>query len=157
MNKDMNIDEAFKLENHLCFSLYACSRAVSRMYRPILDELGITYTQYLVLLVLWEHNESTVKEISEMLDLDSGTLTPLLKRMESMNLVKRQRSSVDERVVIVRITEEGLLLREKAVCIPTKLLTASSLSVETIMDLNRQIKQLQIQINDVFNSGNHLE
>ncbi|GGD93642.1 MarR family winged helix-turn-helix transcriptional regulator [Paenibacillus nasutitermitis] len=139
-------DEYLKLDNQLCFSLYAASRAISRMYRPLLDELGLTYPQYLVLLVLWERHQSTVKELSETLDLDSGTLTPMLKRMESAKLVERKRSTQDERIVVVRITDGGLALKERAVCIPQTLFASSSLPAEEITGLNKQIKKLMKQI-----------
>ncbi|MBW7455341.1 MarR family transcriptional regulator [Paenibacillus sepulcri] len=142
-----NEHEYLKLDNQLCFSLYAASRAISRMYRPLLDELGLTYPQYLVLLVLWERSQSTVKELSETLDLDSGTLTPMLKRMEAANLVERKRSTEDERIVIVRITESGLALKERAVCIPQSLFASSNLPLEELTALNGQIKKLMTQIN----------
>ncbi|GAY75258.1 organic hydroperoxide resistance transcriptional regulator [Sporolactobacillus inulinus] len=104
---------AFRLEDHLCFSIYSCSRAIQRMYQPALKKLGITYPQYLVLLVLWENRECSVKQIGALLDLDSGTLTPLLKRMEGKALLQRKRSQVDERMVTVRLTEKGAALKEK--------------------------------------------
>jgi len=140
-------EEYLKLDNQLCFSLYAASRAISRMYRPLLDELGLTYPQYLVLLVLWERSQSTVKELSETLDLDSGTLTPMLKRMETANLVERKRSTEDERIVVIRITDSGLALRERAVCIPQSLFASSSLPLAEITGLNNQIKKLMKHIN----------
>lgn len=104
-----------QLNEHLCFSLYACSRAISRLYRPLLEEMGITYPQYLVLLSLWESDGRTVKELGEQLDLDSGTLTPLLKRMETNELIRRVRSTEDERVVLVLLTEKGLALKGKPI------------------------------------------
>lgn len=145
--------EALKLDNQLCFSLYAASRAISRMYRPLLDELGITYPQYLVLLVLWERSQSTVKELSETLDLDSGTLTPMLKRMEAAGLIARQRSPEDERIVNVRITEAGLALQEKAVCIPQTLFASSGLPLDQLIAMNGQLKQLLKQINSSIQSA----
>ncbi|MFD0692554.1 MarR family winged helix-turn-helix transcriptional regulator [Paenibacillus sp. GCM10027628] len=143
----MSSNEFLKLENQLCFSLYASSRAITRMYRPFLEELGITYPQYLVLLVLWDQQESTVKELSDKLDLDSGTLTPMLKRMEAQQLIKRQRSTEDERVVIIRITETGLALYEKALCIPQSLLASSGLSPEEIYNFNEQLKRIISSVN----------
>ncbi|OPH46882.1 MarR family transcriptional regulator [Paenibacillus ferrarius] len=143
----MSSSEFLKLENQLCFSLYATSRAVTRMYRPFLEELGITYPQYLVLLVLWDQKESTVKELSEKLDLDSGTLTPMLKRMEAQKLVQRKRSVEDERVVNIQITEEGLALYEKALCIPQALLVSSGLSPEEIFQFNEQLKHIISSVN----------
>jgi DNA-binding MarR family transcriptional regulator len=143
----MSSSELLKLENQLCFSLYASSRAITRMYRPFLEGLGITYPQYLVLLVLWEQRESTVKELSEKLDLDSGTLTPMLKRMEGQNLVQRKRSLEDERVVNIQITETGLALYEKAMCIPETLLASSGLSPEEIFNFNVQLKKIISSVN----------
>ncbi|MDR6553008.1 MarR family winged helix-turn-helix transcriptional regulator [Paenibacillus qinlingensis] len=143
----MNSSEFLKLENQLCFSLYASSRAITRMYRPFLEELGITYPQYLVLLVLWEQKESTVKELSEKLDLDSGTLTPMLKRMEAQKLLVRNRSQEDERVVLIRITEAGLALHDQALCIPQTLFAASGLSAEEIANFNAQLKRIITSVN----------
>jgi MarR family transcriptional regulator, organic hydroperoxide resistance regulator len=135
-------DEFVKLEDHLCFSLYACSRAIFRLYRPYLDELNLTYPQYLVLLVLWERKQSTVKELGELLGLDSGTLTPMLKRMEAAGLVERKRSAEDERVVMITITEDGNHIKEKAVCIPRSLLESTGMTEEEVMTVNNVIKKL---------------
>ncbi|GGI44125.1 MarR family transcriptional regulator [Paenibacillus marchantiophytorum] len=143
----MSSSEFLKLENQLCFSLYASSRAITRMYRPVLEDLGITYPQYLVMLVLWDQKESTVKELSEKLDLDSGTLTPMLKRMEAQQLVQRKRSAQDERVVNIQITEAGLALYEKALCIPEALLSSSGLSPEEIFNFNEQLKNILNSVN----------
>ncbi|NEW07838.1 MarR family transcriptional regulator [Paenibacillus sp. SYP-B3998] len=143
----MSNSEFLKLENQLCFSLYASSRAITRMYRPFLEELGLTYPQYLVLLVLWDQEASTVKDLSEKLDLDSGTLTPMLKRMETQGLVKRQRSSEDERIVNIRITDAGLALYDKALCIPQTLLSSSGLSSEEIYSFNEQLKRMITSVN----------
>ena len=134
------------LEDHLCFSLYACSRAIFRMYRPLLDELGLTYPQYLVLLVLWDRSECSIKELSDILSLDSGTLTPMLKRMEAANLIVRKRSESDERVVNVRITEAGMALQERAVCIPEAMLGASGMTAEEVAGLNRAIQKLMSHV-----------
>src|SRR5579875_3340210 len=109
----MDINQLLKLENQLCFTVYACSREIIRMYRPMLDKLGITYPQYLVLLVLWEMDELTVSQLGERLYLDSGTLTPLLKRMESMGLITRRRSETDERKVYIYLTEQGQDLKTR--------------------------------------------
>jgi DNA-binding MarR family transcriptional regulator len=138
----MDEQELLKLDNQLCFTIYACSREISRLYRPLLDELGITYPQYLVLLVLWEKQASTVKELGEQLYLDSGTLTPMLKRMEAAGLIIRQRSSEDERKVVIQLTEEGHSLRKKAACIPKFLLTQSEISKEEFARLLNQFKKL---------------
>ncbi|WP_066054249.1 MarR family winged helix-turn-helix transcriptional regulator [Robertmurraya korlensis] len=144
----MKYDEEFvKLDDHLCFSLYACSRAIFRLYRPFLDKLNLTYPQYLVLLVLWERKQSTVKELGELLGLDSGTLTPMLKRMEAAGLVERKRSAEDERVVMITITEEGNLLKEKAVCIPRSLLESTGMTEEEVIAINSVIKKLLQTVN----------
>ncbi len=133
----MNYD-ALKLENQLCFPLYACAKEVVRMYKPLLDEVGLTYTQYIAMMVLWEKKELTVKELGYSLYLDSGTLTPLLKKMETQGFVSRIRNASDERSVIVSLTEKGMLLREKASEIPSKLGSCIPLSPEeakTLYDL----------------------
>ena len=112
--------EAMKLGNQLCFPLYAAARNVAGLYTPWLKPLGLTYTQYLVFLVLWEKDGISVTEIGEKLMLDNGTLSPLLKKMEQAGLLKRQRSSEDERVVVVTLTEEGRALQEKAKDVPAQ-------------------------------------
>lgn len=109
------------LENQLCFPLYACSREVVKKYKPYLDEIGLTYTQYIAMMVLWEKKSINVKSLGEALYLDSGTLTPLLKKMEAEGLVRRNRSSEDERNLIVSLTKKGEELREKAIDIPRKI------------------------------------
>ncbi|WP_246281291.1 MarR family winged helix-turn-helix transcriptional regulator [Saccharibacillus qingshengii] len=134
------------LDSHLCFSLYACSRAIFRMYRPLLDELNLTYPQYLVLLVLWDRQESSIKELSQVLSLDSGTLTPMLKRMEASGLLQRSRSQQDERIVTVRITAKGLELQEQANCIPASMVESSGLNVEQISALNETIRTLMTSV-----------
>lgn len=135
----MNGDNFLKLENQLCFAIYACSREITRLYRPILDELGITYPQFLALTVLWEHKTMTVKEIGELLYLDSGTLTPMLKRMEAMDLVERVRGTEDERKVFVALTERGEQLREEALSLPEKCIPQFGLSKEQYVQLLSQM------------------
>lgn len=117
-----------KLENQLCFPLYACSKEIVRKYTPYLSELDLTYTQYIAMMVLWECNTISVKELGERLYLDSGTLTPLLKKLESKNYIKRQRNSKDERIVQISITENALKLREQAADIPQKVGSCIKLS-----------------------------
>jgi DNA-binding MarR family transcriptional regulator len=112
------------------------------MYQPLLKKMDITYPQYLVLLVLWEKNESSVKQLGELLDLDSGTLTPLLKRMEGKGLILRKRSQQDERVVTAQLTTKGTALQSEAACIPLSLLQSSGMAVEEIHKLNQAIKVL---------------
>ncbi len=122
--------EQLRLDHQLCFPLYAASRAVTQKYTPILKPLGLTYTQYLVMLVLWEQDGLRVSELCEKLFLDSGTVTPLLKKMEQQGLLTRERSGSDERVVIVHLTEKGMDLREKAKNIPSEIGSCIALSVE---------------------------
>lgn len=113
--------DVMKLENQLCFPLYVCAKEVVRAYKPYLDELDITYTQYITMMVMWEHKELRVKEIGEHLYLDSGTLTSVLKKLEEKGFVTRKRSEKDERDLIVTITDKGTALKEKAVHVPEKL------------------------------------
>jgi MarR family transcriptional regulator, organic hydroperoxide resistance regulator len=138
----MNKEDMLRLDSQLCFSIYACSREVIGLYRPLLDELGITYPQYLVLLVLWEQKQSTVKKLGNKLYLDSGTLTPMLKRMEANGLIKRLRSEQDERIVLVNLTEKGEALKEKAYCIPEVLLAKSGLTAEQTSDMLNRLQVL---------------
>lgn len=110
--------ELLKLENHFCFPVYVASRLLIRQYHPYLSEIGLTYPQYLVMLVLWEKNEQTVNEIKEKLYLNTNTVTPLLKRMEKLSLLERERSKKDERKVLLKLTPKGIKLKEKAGEIP---------------------------------------
>lgn len=112
--------DALKLENQLCFPLYACAKEVVNRYRPVLDELDLTYTQYIVMMVLWEKKELTAKELGEKLFLDSGTLTPVLKKLEQKGCITRNRSVEDERNLIVSLTERGEALKEKARFVPQR-------------------------------------
>ncbi|GGA49726.1 MarR family winged helix-turn-helix transcriptional regulator [Psychrobacillus lasiicapitis] len=136
-----------KLEDHFCFSLYACSRAILRLYRPYLDELQLTYPQYLVLVTLWEKPQRTIKELGEILNLDTGTLTPLLKRMEAAGLIERRRDTVDERVMNIHITQAGQLLQEKASCVPQSLFDATGMSKKELDEINETIMRLLHQLN----------
>jgi DNA-binding MarR family transcriptional regulator len=120
--------EVLYLENQLCFPLYAASRLTTQIYTPLLDELGLTYPQYLVLLVLWQHGEMPVTEICNKLLLESNTVTPLLKRLEKKGIVNRRRSESDERSVIVSLTREGTDLKERAISIPEKIVASFSAS-----------------------------
>lgn len=122
--------DCLKLENQLCFPLYACSKEVIRKYKPYLDELDLTYTQYLAMMVMWEKRELTVKELGEFLYLDSGTLTPVLKKLEEKDYIQRNRSKDDERNLIVSITQAGEALRDRAVQIPAKLSACINLESE---------------------------
>lgn len=134
--------DALKLRNQLCFPLYACSKEVVRRYKPFLDEIDLTYTQYITMMVLWEQQKLSVKELGEYLFLDSGTLTPLLKTLESKGLVRRYRSSEDERVLFAEITDEGMKLRDKAVEIPFKIGSCVKLTEDDARDLYRILYKL---------------
>jgi len=112
--------DALKLENQLCFPLYACSKEVVKLYRPFLDALNLTYTQYIAMMVLWEHEKLNVKELGEKLYLDSGTLTPVLKSLEAKGFLLRSRSEEDERVLNVELTDAGWALRDAALDVPAK-------------------------------------
>lgn len=127
--------EQLKLKNQICFPLYALSREVVKKYYPFLEELDLTYTKYLVLMVLWEKKEISVKELSKLLYLDSGTLTPMLKDMEKKELIKRYRSSIDERIVDVKILDKGINLEEKCKDIPFKVGGCLNLSKEELQTL----------------------
>ncbi len=137
--------EQLKLDNQVCFPVYAASRLIIREYQPYLDKLGITYPQYLVLMVLWETDGLTVNEISRRLILNTNTVTPLLKRMESQNLITRQRSEDDERRVIVRLTSDGERLRIEAASIPGKLvsgLISMAVNLEDLVILKERLGRI---------------
>ena len=146
--------DSLKLDNQLCFKLYAASRAVIRGYKPMLDQLGLTYPQYLVMLVLWEWQEQapelpTVKALGARLALDSGTLTPLLKRLEQLDLVQRQRSARDEREVHLGLSAAGLALRERVAPLKAQLLCDSGVDPDSLGVLREQLDQLLKQIKDL--------
>ncbi|MFV0330254.1 MAG: MarR family winged helix-turn-helix transcriptional regulator [Dysgonomonas sp.] len=136
------MDESLKLKNQLCFPIYALSRQITAIYRPHLEKLGLTYPQYLVLMVLWERKSVTVKHLGELLWLDSGTLTPLLKRMEANGLLIRKRSSADERVVDIIISDKGKELEKKAESIPPAIKKALETNDEQLVLLREQLKSL---------------
>lgn len=131
-----------RLDDQLCFALYAASRAVIQAYAPLLAPMGVTYPQYLVLLVLWEEDAVPVKRLGERLQLDSGTLTPLLKRMEAQGLVTRRRAAEDERVVIITLTPEGRALRKQAAKIPTQLACHFETSWKEVARMRDELKRL---------------
>ena len=136
--------EALLLQNQLCFPLYAASKEVVRLYKPFLDEIGLTYTQYIAMMALWESRSLSVKELGERLYLDSGTLTPLLKKMEVQGLVSRARSAADERSVIVTLTGKGESLKQRALDVPAKMSKCIPLSQEeakTLYDLLYRVLQ----------------
>lgn len=153
----MNRDEILKLENQLCFTVYAVSREMMRQYRPILDEMGITYTQYVALLALWEQDDITVKELGARLYLDSGTLTPLLKKMEAQGLLRRERDPKDERNVRIRLSEEGHRLKERAYEVPEKVFCRTGMSAEEAVMLRQRLAELLQQVQDPQASYNETE
>lgn len=137
--------EQLKLDNQLCFPVYAASHLIVRSYQPYLDELGITYPQYLVFMVLWEHDGLGVNDVAQKLLLKTNTVTPLLKRMETMGFLRRTRSADDERKVIVNLTSEGWDLQNKASCVPDRLaagLSSDDMSVEELLELRDTLKKL---------------
>ncbi|MEU4120358.1 MarR family transcriptional regulator [Kitasatospora sp. NPDC028055] len=139
-------EELLRLDQQICFSLNAASRAFGGVYRVLLRDLGLTYPQYLVMLVLWEDGDLPVKRIGERLRLDSGTLSPLLKRLEAAGLVRRERSPEDERSVTVSLTAEGSALRERAGQVPRRLLTATGLPVEDLAALRMLLERVTVAL-----------
>lgn len=143
-------DEDFlRLDHQICFSLHAATRAFNGVYRGALKELGLTYPQYLVMLVLWEHGELPVKGIGERLRLDSGTLSPLLKRLEAAGYVERRRSVEDERSVTARPTDAGVALRERALDVPRRIAAATGMPLEEIQDLRTRLNALSARLDGV--------
>jgi MarR family transcriptional regulator, organic hydroperoxide resistance regulator len=144
----MDGSDHLRLDEQLCFALYAASRAVVQTYGPLLEPLGLTYPQYLVMLVLWEDDGPSVKRLGERLHLDSGTLTPLLKRLEARKLVERRRASADERVVHIHLTAQGRALRRKAAAIPREILRCSQLSIDELGRLRDELATLTCTLRD---------
>ena len=134
--------DSLKLCNQLCFPLYAASREITRKYKPFLDRLDLTYTQYITMLVLWEHGRISVSELGEYLYLDSGTLTPLLKKLEKKNLITSSRSKEDERVLFVTLTDEGQALKDDALAVPEGMKCNSVLTREEAAELYRILYKL---------------
>ena len=143
MSTRITDDPLMELDTQICFALYSTTHALTRAYRPILEALDLTYLQYIVMMVLWELDGQTVKEIGRRLHLDSGTLTPLLKRLEASGLVRRQRASSDERQVNIYLTEAGKALYEKARAVPAQVLCATGQTVEQLMALKRDLLALR--------------
>jgi len=136
-------EQALQLDNQLCFALYSASLAMTKLYKPLLEELGLTYPQYLVMLVLWEGDGLMVSELGQRLSLDSGTLTPLLKRLETAGLISRLRDVQDERRVHIHLTAAGRKLKAKAAKVPACVLEASQCSIPELVQLTRQVRQLR--------------
>ena len=143
---DKNFD-ALKLDNQLCFPLYVCSKEIVKKYKPFLDEIGLTYTQYITMMAMWEHEELSVKKLGELLFLDSGTLTPVLKTLEKKGLLSRRRSTDDERMLIVKLTKEGINLKEKAVGVPYKMQGCVSIDEKDAVELYRILHKIMNNIN----------
>lgn len=139
---DEKIYDCLRLENQLCFPLYACAKEVVRRYKPFLDEIDLTYTQYIAMMVMWEKKELSVKALGEYLYLDSGTLTPVLKTLESKGFVKRHRSEKDERILNVTLTADGCMLRDKALSIPTQMGKCIDLDSKDAMELYRILHKI---------------
>lgn len=134
--------DSLKLENQLCFPLYACAKEIVRQYREFLEPLDLTYTQYLVLMVLWEKEECSVKSLGDILYLDSGTLTPVLKTLEKKGFITRRRFAQDERVLVINITEAGAALRDKAMCFPKDAAINAKLEPDEAAELYRILYKL---------------
>ncbi|WP_378954418.1 MarR family winged helix-turn-helix transcriptional regulator [Pelosinus sp. sgz500959] len=145
---NFSTDELLKLDNQLCFALYVSSKEVIRKYKPLLDPLGLTYTGYITLMALWEKDDVTVKTLGKRLYLDSGTLTPLLKKLESLGYLERTRSVSDERNVYVKLTPKGYELKSKVTHIPQNLICSSNIDVENALQLLPILHQFMKQIAD---------
>src|SRR5882757_982643 len=137
------------LGNQISFAVYSTAHAFNRVYKPLLDRLGLTYPQYLVMLALWERDGVPLKDIGERLFLDSGTLTPLLKRLEAAQLIRRTRSTEDERQVLIALTPQGQALKERARAVPSSLLSASACSVAELSAMKNEIVALRDRLNEV--------
>ncbi|WP_407167636.1 MarR family winged helix-turn-helix transcriptional regulator [Bradyrhizobium sp. ORS 111] len=150
VRKQTAADQALRLDNQICFAVYSTAHAFNRVYKPLLDKLGLTYPQYLVMLTLWERDGVPLKDIGQRLFLDSGTLTPLLKRLEAAELIKRTRSTEDERQVLIALTPQGHALREKAKSVPQSILAASACSVGELLAMKDEIVALRDRLNAVL-------
>ena len=140
--------DILKLENQMCFPLYACAKEVVRRYKPFLDELELTYTQYIALMIIWEYRQINVKQLGKYLYLDSGTLTPLLKKLEKRGLILRARSEEDERNLLVTVTDKGLALRDKAIDVPIKMAQCMNLQIDEVKTLYRLLYKILEQISN---------
>jgi len=142
----MDREDKIKLENQVCFPLYVASRMLTRAYQPLLNQLDITYPQYLVLMVLWEKDHLTVNEITQQLYLNTNTITPLLKRMEQAGIIQRNRSKEDERKVLISLAEKGKKMKEKAYCIPDEIFNKMGLSLTEIKQLKQTLSKLIVNM-----------
>ncbi|MDP9957898.1 MarR family winged helix-turn-helix transcriptional regulator [Epilithonimonas hungarica] len=141
------MEDLLKLDKQLCFSVYVLHREIMQCYRPILKNIGLTYPQYITMMALWEKDDLTVNQVGEILQLDNGTLTPLLKRLESKGYLERKRSKEDERVVKIYLTEKGVKLKEKATCIPIELAKAMNLDLDEMEQLKSLSDKVVQKIN----------
>jgi len=141
------MEDLLKLDKQLCFSVYVLHREIMQAYRPILNEIGLTYPQYITMMALWEKDDLTVNQLGEILQLDNGTLTPLLKRLESKSYLTRTRSKDDERVVKIQLTEKGHQLKEKVSCVPMQILESLQLSVDDMQQLKSLSDKVVNKIN----------
>lgn len=137
--------EKIKLDNQLCFSLYAASREVIKVYKPLLDKYGLTYTQYIAMLVIWEHEKITVKEMGKKLHLDSGTLTPVLKKLLSMELISKYRDVNDDRVVVVELTKKGRNLKDEIIDVPEQMYCKLDGNIEEVKELKEMLDKLLLK------------
>jgi len=153
MARKLATDLPLLLGNQLCFAIYSTAHAFNRVYKPLLDKLGLTYPQYLVMLALWERDGIPVKNIGERLFLDSGTLTPLLKRLEAADLIKRTRSTEDERQVLIALTSKGQALREKARTVPQAILATSACSITELSALKNDLLALRDRLDAALGDG----
>ena len=142
----MNQYNPLKIENQLCFSLYAVSREVIKLYKPILDNYGLTYTQYITMMVVWEKERLSIKEIGQALHLDSGTLTPLLKKLEGMNYIRRYRDPNDDRVVVVELTEAGANLKDQMCDVPKHVFCQLNGNPEELVSLKHLLDKLLVEL-----------
>src|SRR6516164_1608427 len=148
--KPLAADQPLRLDNQICFAVYSAAHAFTRFYKPLLERLGLTYPQYLVMLALWERDGVPLKDIGERLFLDSGTLTPLLKRLEAAQLVRRTRGTEDERQVLIALTPQGHALKEKARAVPQSILAASDCSAAQLVAMKNEIVALRDRLNAVM-------
>jgi DNA-binding MarR family transcriptional regulator len=142
VSNKLEMIDALKLETQICFPVYVLSREITSLYRPLLEKLDLTYPQYLVLLVLWEQQRQTVNQLGKKLQLDNGTLTPLLKRLEQKGMINRIRSTEDERVVIISLTNLGLSIRKEARSIPEQLVKALNVQIDDLMQLKNAVNKI---------------
>jgi len=140
--------DQIKLENQICFPLYALSREIIRLYKPILDKYNLTYTQYITMLVIWEKEKIGFKDLGRLLHLDSGTLTPVLKKLEAMELIHKYRSNEDDRIVIVEVTEKGSRLKENILHVPEEIYCKLNIETEKLFTLKKQLDEILTQISE---------